>query len=288
MEVETPLLQGAANPDPAIEPLRVNSEALAGFLRTSPEFPLKRLLCADSGPIYELGRVFRAGETGRHHNPEFTMLEWYRPGFGLDDLIDEVAELINTALRLTGDRTLPVVRTRYASLLEDLLRSTVPTDIAELRQACVTFASMDASTAAVLSSDECLDLLFAVAGAALPTAQLTFVTHFPAAQAALARIDPDDPSVALRFEAFAGGMELANGYDELRSATELAERFAADNRRRESAGLRTLPLDHKLIAAQREGLPACCGVSVGVDRLLMLVGDYDRLRDVLSFTEFES
>ncbi|MEM1089511.1 MAG: EF-P lysine aminoacylase EpmA [Pseudomonadota bacterium] len=285
LEVETPLLQRSANPDPAIEPLAIAGGE--GYLRTSPEFAQKRLLCAGSGPIYELGRVFRAGEAGRYHHPEFTMLEWYRPGFGLAELISEVADLINLSLRLAGAEDLPLVQVRYAELLEQHLGAAVPVDLAGLRQACVTLTSIDDVRAAALSEDECLDLLFTVAGEALPVDQLTFVTHFPVKQAALARIDPTDPTVALRFEAFAGGMELANGYDELRSAQELAGRFADDNRRRKAAGLRPLPIDQRLLAAQRSGLPACSGVSVGVDRLLMLIGGYEHLHQVLSLAEPE-
>ncbi len=282
LEVETPVLLSAVNPDPAIEPL---AAAERYFLRTSPEFPLKRLLCAGSGPVYELGRVFRAGEAGRRHHQEFTMLEWYQPGYELDQLMTEVAELINEVLTACQSSPLPTAWRRHRDMIDELLGQPLPAALADLQQCCVSLARMDQHSAAAMDRSQCIDLLFSIAGDGLPLDQITFITHFPACQAALARLDPADPELALRFEAFAGGMELANGYDELADADVLEQRLQADNRRRRDGGQQPLPLDQALLDGQRHGLPACCGVSVGIDRLLMLAGGFDHIQQVINFPE---
>ncbi len=284
LEVETPMVSQSANPDPAIAPLGVGPSE---YLRTSPEFPLKRLLCAESAPIYELGRVFRDGEAGRRHHREFSMLEWYQPGYSMTQLVDEVVELIQQALALTALPPLPVEQLRYHGLLSQFLGEEIPSELDALRHCCTAKAAMNQQSASKMNRDQCLDLLFSAAGEALPVDQITVVSHFPASQAALARLDPANPQLALRFEVFAGGMELANGYDELLDGDELGERFNRDNEQRAKAGAAPLPVDEALLAAQRAGMPACCGVSVGVDRLLMLIGDFSHIHEVINFPEVQ-
>ncbi|MFK7955712.1 MAG: EF-P lysine aminoacylase EpmA [Lysobacterales bacterium] len=282
LEVETPFLSQSANPDPSVAPIMAGGSR---YLRTSPEFPLKRLLCADNTPVYELGRVFRDGEAGRRHHREFSMLEWYRPGFSMAQLMDEVVALIQQALAVTAKPPLSVQQLGYYSLLEQFMGEELPSSLTALRRCCSAKAGMGEESASQMDWDQCLDLLFSAAGDALPAEQITLISHFPASQAALAKIDPANPELALRFEVFAGGMELANGYDELLDADELRERFIRDNDKRRESGETLVAVDDALLAAQRAGMPDCCGVSVGVDRLLMLVGGYSQIHDVINFPE---
>ncbi|MEM9532983.1 MAG: EF-P lysine aminoacylase EpmA [Pseudomonadota bacterium] len=282
LEVETPLREAVGNPDPQLTPMPVGGAS--GLLRTSPEFALKRLVAAGSGPVFELGRVFRGGERGRFHHPEFTMLEWYRPGLGFAALIDECVALLRTAGRLAGlsPRTAEL---SYEALLTAFLGEVPPSGEQALRQLLVSHCGVAEGDAKALNEADCLDLLFVSATEQLPADQITVLRHFPAAQAALATLEPGDPTVARRFEVFWGRLELANGYDELRDAGELAERLKAQSAQRERAGQRQISADPALLAAHASGLPACCGVSVGVDRLLMVLGGYDHIDQVLSFPE---
>ena len=279
LEVETPLLSAAANPDPAITSLA--TEGLERrYLRTSPEFPLKRLVAAGAGPVYELGRVFRAGERGRHHNCEFTMLEWYRPGFELDELIEEVADLVGAALAL-GGRTTRRASLTWEALLTRHFEQALPVDEA----GWLDLARRRCQASPGLNQTACMDLAFSQASAALAPDALTFVTEFPASQCALARLDPANPAVARRFEAFLGAIELANGYDELTCAETLQQRLSDDNAARHASGQQMLPFDHHLLAAHERGLPPSCGVSVGIDRLLMATGGYQHIDEVLNFPD---
>jgi lysyl-tRNA synthetase class 2 len=287
LEVETPLACRAAGTDPALEPLRTrfrgprhpDGEAL--YLQTSPEFAMKRLLAAGSGAVYQVCKAFRDGEAGRLHNPEFTLLEWYRPGWGLDRLIDEVAEVARIGLAAPD---LPVEQRRY----RDLFRSALDIDVCTVADGVlrdrVQATGLLAEDPGVLDRDACLDLLFSHGiQAGLGQGRLTFVTDYPASQAALARLNRDDCTAA-RFELFHGGVELANGYRELADADEQATRFAADNRLRAARGLDSMPFDERLIAALRHGLPDCAGVALGLDRLLMLRLGVDDIDRVLAFS----
>ena len=279
MEVETPVLSEAGVTDPNIQSLHTEVEAgprrRRVYLQTSPEFAMKRLLAAGSGPIYQICRVFRQGESGRLHQPEFTMLEWYRPGFDLQRLMDEVAELVK-------ELGLPVVeRIPWAEAFRARVRLEPDSGDVEclVRRAAALGFLCEPPDAAVL-----LDFLFSECVApGLGTRGGTFIYHFPAHQAALARIRPGRPPVAERFELFIKGMEIANGYHELADVVEQRQRFEADNRRRRERGLPELPLDERLLGALAHGLPDCSGVALGIDRLLMVLTNNEHIGDVLTF-----
>jgi lysyl-tRNA synthetase class 2 len=286
MEVETPVLAPAAGTDPAIEPLRScftgpgHAGGLALYLQSSPEYHMKRLLAAGSGPIYQVSRAFRDGEHGRRHNPEFSLLEWYRPGFDHHALMDELAALLQSVL----GRTLPVTRRSYQSLFQDRygidpLRCDVPQLQAVARAAAVPGADQLA-----LERDGWLDLLLSHGiEPTLGRGELTFVTRYPASQAALARLEQDDRRVAARFELYLEGVELANGFWELSDAGEQRTRFETDRARRAAAGQPDIPVDEALLAALRHGLPDCAGVALGLDRLLMCRLGLTDLDQVMAF-----
>jgi lysyl-tRNA synthetase class 2 len=287
LEVETPALSFAAGTDPALASLSTTytgpaaPQGAALHLHTSPEFAMKRLLAAGSGPIWQLCRVFRDGERGRQHNPEFTLLEWYRPGFGLHDLMDEVAALLRGVL---GDG-LAEERLSYAQAFDRALgidphRADVDTLRAAARDAGVAGAdALDLS-----GRDAWLDLLMShCVEPHLGAAGMTFVHDFPASQAALAQVRDGDPPVAERFEVYVRGIELANGFHELADADQQRRRFAADNARRRATGLPEMPVDERLLAALAAGLPDCCGVALGVDRLVMLATGATRIDEVIAF-----
>lgn len=261
LEVETPMLSVSAPTDPHIHGLATEVTGIGWrWLHSSPEYPMKRLLAAGMGDCFQLARVFRDEERGRLHSPEFTMLEWYRVGWDDHRLMREVDVLIRSVLE--GHRSLgETVTLRYDEALA---------------------LASDEEIAALGRDDE--DLIMA----AIVTPKLgldgpCFVTDYPAGQAALARLREDDPRYAGRFEAFLGGIELANGYHELANATEQRRRFEQDNRVREAAGRPTMPLDEDLLAALEYGMPECAGVALGFDRLVLLALGGDDLRDVLSF-----
>jgi lysyl-tRNA synthetase class 2 len=277
MEVETPLISAAGNPDPVIHSIRTDA---GSYLRTSPEFALKRLLAAGSGDIFELGRVFRAGESGRSHNPEFTMLEWYRTGMNYHQLMDEVTGLVLHCGCGKFDQwpqqklSYQQLFLRYAGL--DPFTATEQ----DLRATALAHGIDDIE----LDRKQWLDLLTGVViQPALPEQSLTFVYDFPEDQAALARIRPGKPPLAERFELYLGRTELVNGYQELTDADEQQKRFEADNRRRQERGLAVYPIDHNLVKALAYGLPECAGVALGVDRLLMAVSGVDSIAEVTAF-----
>jgi len=277
LEVETPLISKAGNTDPEIQPIRTDT---GGYLRTSPEFPLKRLLAAGSGDIFELGRVFRAAESGRFHNPEFTMLEWYRTGFSYHQLMNEVADLVRFCGRGKFDQW-PEQRLSYRQLfLHHLDLDPFTADSRELS----AVAKKHGITDIELERRQWLDLLISlVIQPALPGEYLTFIYDFPAGQAALARIRPESPPLAERFELYLGRTELANGYQELTDAGEQRQRFDAENAQREKRGEILCETDHHLIAALEHGLPECAGVALGVDRLLMNLSDAETINEVTAF-----
>jgi lysyl-tRNA synthetase class 2 len=286
LEVETPMLSMAGNSDPNIASFslgfsgRVDGAPRTRWLRTSPEYPLKRLLAAGVGDCYELGRVFRDGEAGDRHNPEFTMLEWYRAGWNHLDLIEETMELVRAALALVG-RDARVERVSY----RDLYRRHLGLDPATANEAALHSALGEIEISPEgLGRDDWLDLLMthriqpALAGDCLVA-----VYDYPASQCALARIRPGDPPVAERFEIYLGPLELANGYHELTDAAEQRLRFERDLAVRELRNACAPPLDERLLAALEHGLPSCAGVALGVDRLLMAMLDAARIDDVLAF-----
>lgn len=275
LEVETPLLGRFGVTDPHIDCIPAGD---GECLQPSPEYHMKRLLAADPRAIYQITRAFRRGERGHRHNPEFSMLEWYRPGFDLDALIDECLALFH---RLLGEH--PVARMSYRRLFRRHL------DIDPL-----TAATEDIRTGAresdpdlpALDRQGLLDWLFATRlEPRLPATTLTVVDDFPPTAAALATVSPDAEGdmVARRFEVFLGARELANGYLELTDAEEQARRLAADRAWRRQAGREEPAADPRLVEALRAGLPACSGVAVGLDRLLMCLLDTDRIDEVLNF-----
>lgn len=246
---------------------------------------MKRLLAAGSGPIYQICKVFRNGEAGRLHNPEFTMLEWYRPGFDQHALMDEVEAL--AAGLLADIITAPAERVTYA----DAFRRYAGVDVHKASLAALQDCVRESGIAAVPGLDDhdrdaWLDLLLThVVEPQLGRGRLCFIHDYPAAQAALARIrhHPPAPAVAERFELYVNGVELASGYHELRDGQEQRRRFERDKALRRAARIADIPLDENLLAALEQGLPACAGVAVGVDRLVMLALGAVDIREVLAF-----
>ena len=284
MEVETPVLSRAGNSDPNIESLSTDDHSKR-YLRTSPEYAMKRLLAAGYGDIYELGRVFRRGEKGRQHNPEFTMLEWYRVGMSYLDLADEVVELI----RECGDGNFEGWDERRLSYGELFIEHTGLDPFVCAENELAACAAERGILAGPMEQPEWLDLILAdVIQPGLPGECFTVVYDFPPEQAALARIRPGDPAVAERFEVYLGQVELANGYQELTDPNEQLKRFEREKRLREIRGESPPPLDTLLIEALRHGLPDCSGVALGVDRLLMCLLKLDRIDSVLAFSDSRS
>lgn len=284
LEVETPLLGRSSVTDVHLQSIaaRVSGSAHDWFLQTSPEYAMKRLLCAGAPDIYQICKAFRDGERGRHHNPEFTIVEWYRRGFDAHALIDEVASLLEALLGTA--RTGAVERIAYSALIErELGVHPLHSPLADL--AGVARARLGEVPDAVTGDrDACLDLLMgAVLGPALGADHLVVVHGYPASQAALARLDPGAPGTAARFEAYLGGLELCNGFHELTDPVEQGLRFEQDRRRRAQGGAPAVDADARLLAALRCGLPDCAGVALGFDRVLMLAAGARSLDEVLSF-----
>lgn len=284
LEVETPLMCQATGTDPHLDALALElAPADWRYLQTSPEFAMKRLLAAGSGPIYQLCKAFRRDESGQRHNPEFTMLEWYRPGFDDRQLMDEVAALLAECLPDASPMPDPgIARISYRDLfLQWLALDPFAASDDELLICARRHTDVAGMT---MSRDDTLNLLMALVIEPQLQAPL-FVVDFPASQAALAQLARDSHGnlVARRFELFVAGMELANGYLELTDSAEQARRFAADNQQRQAAGLPVCAVDARLLAALEQGLPACAGVALGFDRLVMLAADAGHIREVLSF-----
>lgn len=285
LEVETPILSAAGNSEPNIESFtttfsgHVDAGARERWLRTSPEYPLKRLLAAGVGDCYELGRVFRNGEAGGRHNPEFTMLEWYRVGWDHRRLAEEVIELVQAALALVG-RHADVRTCSYRELFLDTLALDPLTAPLEVLQRALGQSTVDPEG---LTRDDWLDLIITHRlQPGFPRDRMTVIHDYPASQCALARIRHDDPPVAERFELYLGPYELANGYHELNDAAEQRARFERDNAVRRSRGLREVPIDGPLLAVL-DAMPDCAGVALGVERLLMCLAGTDAIADVLAF-----
>lgn len=284
LEVDTPVLSAAAPTEPRVEPGRARILGEPRFLQTSPEFPMKRLLAAGIGDCWQLARVFRDGEYGRWHQPEFDLLEWYRVGFDHHELMDEVEAVIAAAL--TPVRRVPAAdRIPYAEAFRrHAAVDPLTAGVGELRAAADAHGLAPVPGLGEDDRDGWLDrLLTGVVAPRFAPDRLTFLYDWPASQAALARIDTHDPRVAARFEAFWGELELANGFHELADAAEQRARFEAENERRRGEGAEPLPLDEYLLAALAAGLPDCAGVAVGFDRLVMLAAGADTIDAVLPF-----
>jgi elongation factor P--(R)-beta-lysine ligase len=280
LEVETPALSAAGISDLALDSITASSRSLGPrlhYLHTSPEYAMKRLLAAGSGDIYQLCRVFRDDELGRWHQPEFTMLEWYRVGWDDLQLMVEVGDLFRA---IVGHRR--VTRVSYSEALEQAIGVGAA---AETGQLIERLSRRGVDVPAGLSHDAVLDLAFAtVVVEGFAHDALTFVHDYPASQAALARLKPGTPTVAARFEVFAGTIELANGFHELTDAVEQRRRFESELAARASTGRHVPPLDEALLAALAHGLPDCAGVAVGVDRLVAFALGLDGVGPAMSFT----
>jgi elongation factor P--(R)-beta-lysine ligase len=291
LEVETPLLSAAGITDPQIEPLSTQiggspATRIGGldgrfFLSTSPEFAMKRLLAAGLGDIFQLCKVFRDGERGRWHNPEFTMLEWYRLGYDDAALMSEVEGLVATLLE--PERALaPAERLSYAEALRRY--AGIDPHVASDRELELAAARHGTAVAGSLDRDARLDLLMGlVVGPKLGCDRPCFVCDYPASQASLARLKPGSPAVAARFELYLDGVELANGFHELVDAREQRARFERDLLTRRARGQIEPPMDERLLAALEAGMPDCAGVALGFDRLVALALGADRLSDAMAF-----
>jgi len=289
LEVQTPVLSHAGNTEPTLESFVIQQhenpqhKIQPSFLNTSPEFAMKRLLAAGSGSIYQITPAFRQDEQGKKHNPEFTLLEWYRLDFDHHALMGEV----NALVRFVADGILNLERSRFYSY-QDVMKTFADIDPFdstndELKEA--TFkAGIDAVGMDEASQDSWLDLLMSqVVEKNLPLNCPVFIYDYPASQAALAKIRKGSPDVAERFELYINGMELANGFHELSDAKEQAERFHNEQLQRQNSGQQGIPADYHLIAALKHGLPDCAGVAIGLDRLLMLLTKAAHIDEVLTF-----
>ncbi|AVH31914.1 elongation factor P lysine(34) lysyltransferase [Vibrio fluvialis] len=285
LEVDTPAMSHATVTDVHLHTFQTEfvgpgyADGRKLHLMTSPEFHMKRLLAAGSGSIYQMGKAFRNEENGRYHNPEFTMLEWYRVGFDHHDLMDEMDALLQMTLQIGSAE-----RMTYQQAFLDVL-SVCPLEgsMTELKQAAAKLGLSDIAEPEQ-DRDTLLQLLFSMGieakiGQHVPA----FVYDFPASQAALAKINLNDARVADRFEVYFKGIELANGFHELDNPREQLARFEADNAKRIEMGLTPQPIDYHLIAALEAGLPECAGVALGIDRLIMLALGEDHIDTVTAF-----
>jgi lysyl-tRNA synthetase class 2 len=279
LEVETPLLSQFGNPDPHIDSFKVGSLGRDYYLHTSPEFPMKRLLAADMGPIYQICKVFREGELGRLHNPEFTMMEWYRPGFDYHQLMDEIDEMLQAKCDLSASKKLT-----YAAISKELVGIDMhQCDVSILRQ----FVH-DNGIQLEGEMDDDLDswrdmVMTHFIEPKLGLDAPVFVYDYPASQAALAQVAPGDPPRALRFELYFKGIELANGYQEMTDQAEQLRRFESQAEKRVRLKKPGVAFDRHLLEALGQEIPLVSGVALGLDRLLMLLSSQQQIKDVLAF-----
>ncbi|WP_040727944.1 EF-P lysine aminoacylase EpmA [Thiomicrorhabdus sp. Kp2] len=297
IEVDTPILSQAATPDVHLSSLSSQlqvpgyKEPKTYYLHTSPEYPMKRLLCEGSGDIFYLGKVFRDGDLSPRHQIEFTMLEWYRLGFSMHQLIDEVIELIQNVMTRDSSELLDVERLSYQQLfakyaqIEDVFSAT-PADY----QACLKHHSIP-EIVGVDEDDKDLweqlvltEVIEPHLGNQQGKPAITVMYHYPAKDAALAQVSNDNPLVAERFEVFVNGMELANGYQELADAESYRQRFNESLQKRQEYQLPAVPLDENLLQTLSfQPLPDCSGVALGIDRLFALQQGFSHLEQGMSF-----
>lgn len=276
LEVETPALSQAGNTDPNIASFSVNTPQGLRYLHTSPEYPMKRLLAAGSGDIYQICKVWRQDESGRKHNPEFSMLEYYRVGFSYQQLMQEVAELLQLAIPHL--KLAPRMLTYRQAFLEILA---IDPHQASIEQLATCTQQQNIDVQGELSQQAWLDLLFThCIEASFPTDRLTFICHYPATQAALARVRLEDGYwVAERFEVYLGPLELGNGYQEQTNAEQLERVLVADA----ELQAQDIPVDTRFIAAVQAGMPFSAGIALGLDRILLSRLQATQLPSVLSF-----
>lgn len=285
LEVDTPAMSHATVTDFHLHTFQTDfigpgyADGSKLYLMTSPEFHMKRLLAAGSGCIYQINKAFRNEENGRYHNPEFTMLEWYRVGFDHHKLMDEMDDLLQLVLK--GGKAERM--TYQQAFIKVLNVCPLEASMLELKQAAAKLGLSDIAEPEE-DRDTLLQLLFSIGVEAKIGQQVpAFVYDFPASQAALAKINPSDPRVADRFEVYFKGIELANGFHELDNPSEQLARFEQDNAKRIEMGLTAQPIDYHLIEALKAGLPECAGVALGIDRLIMLALDCDHIDQVTAF-----
>lgn len=291
LEVETPSLSQAAVTDVHLQCFKtqflgrnISDKPLVNggvplYLQTSPEFHMKRLLSAGSGCIYQISKVYRNEESGRFHNPEFSLLEWYRVGFDHHQLMDEMQSLLMLILNCKIPSRCTYQEAFITYLNVDPLTATI--DKLKLAGAHLQLGEVLDNE---MDKDTILQLLFCIAiEPRIGQEEPCFVYDFPASQAALARINEQDPRVADRFEVYYKSVELANGFHELNNSAEQLSRFQADNRLRQKMALSEMPIDQRFVACL-DHLPHCAGVAVGLDRLLMLCSEQSHINDVLSFS----
>ena len=288
LEVDTPVLSQHGVSDAHIDSIAaefVPDGAKSGdimYLMSSPEYAMKRLLANGSGCIYQVAKAFRNGEAGRRHNPEFTMLEWYRVGYDLERLMMEVAQLLDLVLL----PSLPNLDWQFLSYDQAFVQTlgVNPALMSAAELQALARQHVDLSMPESTGRDTWLDLLMShCVEPALP--QACFVYNYPASQAALARVavNENGHQVARRFEVYVQGLELANGYHELTDADEQAKRFVEDNQARKAMAKRQMPADQRLVSALRHGLPDCAGVAMGLERILMLAHGKQHIAEVLAF-----
>lgn len=283
-EVDVPVLGRSTVTDSNIESIIAQPFGGSGYLQTSPEYFMKRLLAAGSGDIYCLGKAFRNGEAGQRHNPEFTLLEWYRCGWDEHQLMDELADLMSQIYRASDQSPLAVHRGSYADYFAQVLA--VDPHTASLHQLQQLAVAAGSDSWAGESRANCLDLLFSVQVEPQLPQGLVFVYDYPACQAALAQTTTNDQGqlVSRRFEVFVNGMELANGYFELIDSVEQGQRFAEDLKARSAANKPVVEVDNHFMDALAQGLPSCAGVALGVDRLLMQLQGAESIAQVMPFS----
>jgi len=286
LEVDTPVLSSAASCDMNLDSFstKLNKGEQASkllYLQTSPEFAMKRLLAAGSGSIYQIAKSFRQGERGRFHNPEFTLLEWYRVDFSLADLIEEMIELLMQCF----SENLAFRTVTYADLFEQQTGiNPHKTTLDVLMQYASENGNPEAKGICGDSLSNGLDYVFSqYIQTKLKNDLVYFVTDYPVCMAMLAKLSDENTQTAKRFEVYFKRVELANGYEELTDAKQQTERFTAELLEREKEGLESVPMDDNLLAALEAGLPSCSGVALGLDRLLMLMTDASSIDEVLSF-----
>lgn len=284
LEIDTPLMCHTSVTDPFIESIPTiykpsdQRDYPHFYLQTSPEYAMKRLLAAGSGSIYQICKAFRQGEVGRFHNPEFTMMEWYRLGFDHHQLMNEMDDLLQTVLQCKKAERFSYQMLFKVYLNIDPHRATV----SELRK--VALQNNIQLNTETEDKDTWLNLLMShVIEPQLGLQMPCFVFDFPASQAALARIIPGEIPVAARFEVYIKGIELANGFYELQDVAEQRLRFENNLAIRKALGLAHLPIDEYFLSALSHGLPDCSGVALGVDRLIMIATESESIQEVLSF-----
>jgi len=278
LEVETPLMAARGVTDPYIQAFGVDDK----FLQTSPEYAMKRLLAAGCGSIYQICKAFRREEAGNFHNPEFTMVEWYRLGFDHLQLMDEVDALMQVLLDCA-----PAQRISYHDLFMKFFNINPHTISVDALQQCAAQHGLNLTATALenLTLTDWLQLLMSHIIEPQLTGPVPWIVYdFPAAQAALAKIIPGKYPVAARFEIYMQGIELANGYYELQDAAEQEKRFAADNALRREQNIHQMQPDERLVSALEVGFPECAGIALGLDRLLMLKLQAKSITEVIAFT----